>query len=258
MVMDRNSGIVKILGLIGYPLTHSFSEKYFRDKFSSEGIGDYVYRNFPISEIDLLENLIQEEPSLMGLNVTIPYKEKVLPFLDEIDEVAAEIGAVNTIKISRVAGKLHLKGFNTDVYGFRESLIPLMSGQHKQALVLGTGGASKAICHVLDQFGIEQKYVSRKYIPGNLEYKDLCLSVIRNYTLIINTTPLGTFPDTSTFPDIPYDILTPEHLLYDLVYNPPETEFLRLGKQKGAMVKNGQEMLELQAEGSWKIWRGEE
>jgi len=256
--MDQKSEGIKILGLIGHPLTHSFSEKYFRDKFSSEGIGGYVYRNFPISSIDFFESLIGEEPDLLGLNVTIPYKEQVLPFLDEIDEEAAEIGAVNTIKLSRTEGKLFLKGYNTDVYGFRESLIPLMKGHHKKALVLGTGGASKAICHVLNHFGIAYQYVSRKYRPGHLEYKDLCLSVIRNYTLIINTTPLGTFPDTSTFPDIPYDILTPEHLLYDLVYNPAETEFLRLGKQKGAKVKNGYEMLELQAERSWQIWTGEE
>ena len=244
---------MKILGLIGYPLSHSFSEQYFADKFSDEGIEDYSYRNFPISEIGLIQSLIRDEDELIGLNVTIPYKEQVLPFLDEIDTEAREAGAVNTIKISREGG-LHLKGYNTDVYGFRESLIPLLQGQHKHALVLGTGGASKAICYVLEQLGIGYQYVSRKDIPDYLEYKDLCLSVIGKNTLIINTTPLGTYPDISTFPDIPYDILTEGHLLYDLVYNPAETAFLRLGRQKGTATKNGLEMLELQADRSWEIW----
>ncbi len=256
--MDQKSDAIKLLGLIGYPLTHSFSEKYFAEKFSSEGIEGYDYRNFPIPGIGSLKGLISGEPGLLGLNVTIPYKEQVLPYLDEIDSEAGEISAVNTIKICRIDGKMHLKGYNTDVYGFRESLIPLLQGHHKAALVLGTGGASKAICHVLKHFGIDYQYVSRKYKPGHLEYKDLCLSVIRNHKLIINTTPLGTYPDTSTFPDIPYDILTPDHLLYDLVYNPPLTEFLRLGQQKGASVKNGLEMLELQADRSWEIWTGED
>jgi shikimate dehydrogenase len=256
--MVQQSDTVNLLGLIGYPLGHSFSEKYFRDKFQAEGICGYEYRNFPITEIDQLPGLLADEPELLGLNVTIPYKEQVIPMLDEIDAEAEEVGAVNTIKISRSGSRIHLKGYNSDVYGFRESLIPLMQKEHKQALVLGTGGASKAVCHVLKNFGIDYQYVSRKYKPGHLEYKDLCLSVIRKFTLIINTTPLGTYPDTSTFPDIPYDILGPDYLLYDLVYNPPLTEFLRLGQQKGAMVKNGLEMLELQAERSFEIWTGEE
>ncbi|MFC2113622.1 shikimate dehydrogenase family protein [Bacteroidota bacterium] len=253
--MAGGSNTEKILGLIGYPLSHSFSEKYFTEKFRKEGIGDFYYRNFPIQEIGSLISLIQDEPGLVGLNVTIPYKEQVIEYLDDIDDEAREVGAVNTILISRDSGKVFLKGFNTDVYGFRESLYPLLQGQHKNALVLGTGGASKAICHVLDQMGIAFQYVSRTYKPGHLEYKDLCLSIIRNSTLIINTTPLGTYPDVSKFPDIPYDILGAEHLLYDLVYNPPETAFLRLGKQKGAAVKNGLEMLELQA---WEIWTGKD
>jgi shikimate dehydrogenase len=254
--MSRQKDTVKLLGLIGYPLTHSFSEKYFTEKFRREGITDYRYRNFPIEDVGSLMDLIQGEGELVGLNVTIPYKEQVIPFLDELDEEANQVGAVNTIRINRDQGRIRLKGYNTDVYGFRESMIPLLSGQHRDALVLGTGGASKAVCYVLEQLGIRYRYVSRKYIPGHLKYKDLCLSVIRNVSLIINTTPLGTYPDTGSFPDIPYDILTPDHLLYDLVYNPPETLFLRLGKQKGAQVKNGLEMLELQAEGSWRIWTG--
>jgi shikimate dehydrogenase len=205
-----------------------------------------------------LKELLADEPGLVGLNITIPYKEQVIPLLDEIDDEASNVGAVNTLKISREGGQIYIKGYNTDIYGFRESLIPYMSGNHKNALVLGTGGASKAICHVLSEFGISWQYVSRSYRPGHLEYKDLCLSVIRNFTMIINTTPLGTYPDVAGFPDIPYDILTPDHFLYDLVYNPPETEFLRFGKQKGASVKNGQEMLELQADRSWEIWTGDE
>lgn len=254
--MEKQNHKAAVLGLIGYPLTHSFSEKYFADKFREEGIGDYVYRNFPIREIGMLPSLIREESRLIGLNVTIPYKEQVIAFLDELDKEAAEVGAVNTIRIFRREGGFRLKGYNTDVYGFRESLIPLLRGDHAQALVLGTGGASRAVCHVLDQLEIAWQYVSRKPIPGHLRYEDLCLSVIRQKTLIINTTPLGTWPDIDRFPDIPYDILTPDHLLYDLVYNPAETAFLRLGRKKGAMTKNGMEMLRLQAEASWKIWTG--
>ena len=245
---------MKLLGLIGFPLSHSFSEKYFAEKFRHEHIEGFSYRNFPIENIESLKNLLNEKKELTGLNVTIPYKEQVLTHLDEIDDEAKKVGAVNTIKILRSGEGIHLKGYNTDVYGFRESLMPLLQDRHKHALVLGTGGASKAICHVLEQLGIEFRHVSRKYMPGQFEYRDLCLSVITKYTLIINTTPLGTHPDVSGFPDIPYDLLTPGHLLYDLVYNPPQTTFLRLGARKGAGVKNGMEMLELQAEKSWEIW----
>jgi shikimate dehydrogenase len=255
--MGKRKESDKLLGLIGYPLSHSFSEKYFAEKFRREGIGGYAYRNFPIRQIDALEELIKAEPDLVGLNVTIPYKEQVIPCLEEMDEESDRVGAVNTIRITREGRKIRLKGFNTDVYGFRESLIPLLGG-HRHALILGTGGASKAVGYVLGQLGIDFKYVSRTFRPGRLEYRDLCLSVIRNHTLIINTTPLGTWPDVSSFPDIPYDILGPGHLLYDLVYNPPETPFLQLGKKKGAGTKNGLEMLELQAERSWEIWTGRE
>lgn len=252
--MTDQKNILKVLGLIGYPLSHSFSEGYFADKFRKEGIEGYTYLNFPIPAIGSLKELILEETGLVGLNVTIPYKEQILDHLDEIDDEAREVGAVNTISISRGSGTLHLKGYNTDVYGFRESLIPLLQGRHQQALVLGTGGASKAVCHVLKKLGIGHKYVSRKSRKEHLEYKDLCLSIIKQYTLIINTTPLGTYPDVKTFPDIPYDLLTPDHLLYDLVYNPAETVFLRLGRQRGARTKNGLEMLQLQADRSWEIW----
>ena len=255
--MGKKGNPIQRFGLIGYPLSHSFSEKYFAAKFAAEGILGCAYRNYPIPEIAHLEGLLDDEPALRGLNVTIPYKERIIPYLDEIDGEARDVGAVNTVKITRAGGRLKLKGYNTDVYGFRESLYPILEGRNDQALILGTGGASKAVAYVLDQLGIKYQFVSRKYTPGQLQYRDLCLAIIKNVTVIINTTPLGTYPDTSSFPDIPYDILTPEHLLYDLVYNPPETAFLRLGKQKGARIKNGREMLELQAERSWEIWTGD-
>ncbi len=245
---------MKGLGLIGYPLSHSFSVKYFSEKFSREDIPGFEYRNFPLQDVHELKSLIEEKEDLIGLNVTIPHKEMVMPLLDEIDPEAAEIGAVNTIRITRTSRKIHLKGYNSDAYGFRESLLPLLGADHQYALVLGTGGASKAVTHTLQQLGIGYQYVSRSPARDQLHYLDLCYAVIKKHTLIINTTPLGTHPDTSAFPNIPYDLLTSGHILYDLVYNPPETEFLRFGKQKGATVKNGQEMLILQAERSWEIW----
>ena len=234
---------MKHLGLIGFPLSHSFSVKYFREKFSREGIRGFEYRNYPIKSVQELKS-----------HDTFPHKEEVMPLLDEIDPEAAEIGAVNTIRIKRTSGNIHLKGYNSDAYGFRESLLPLLGAGHEYALVLGTGGASKAVTHVLEQLGIAYQYVSRDPAGDQLHYLDLCYAVIKKHTLIINTTPLGTYPDTSTFPNIPYDLVTSGHILYDLVYNPPETEFLRLGKQNGATIKNGHEMLILQAERSWEIW----
>lgn len=242
------------LGLIGFPLSHSFSVKYFRDKFQQENIQGYEYRNYPIQKIGDLKDLIRDEPDLKGLNVTIPYKKKVLPFLSHIDETARQIGAVNTLLISRGGDSVTLEGFNTDVYGFRESLSPLLETKPLAALVLGTGGASKAIEYVLKELGIACRFVSRKPASGQLHYRDLCLPVIRQHKLIINTTPLGTYPDVSAFPDIPYDLITSEHILYDLVYNPAETRFLKLGLEKGARTSNGLRMLELQAEASWNIW----
>ena len=245
---------MKGLGLIGNPLTHSFSEKYFGEKFDREGIEGFEYRNYPIQDVEDLKVLIEERKELVGINVTIPFKEQVMNLLDEIDPEAEGIGAVNTLRIGRLAGKIHLKGYNSDAYGFRESLLPLLGTRYQYALVLGTGGASKAVTYVLKRLGIEYQYVSRNPAGDQLHYLDLCYAVVKKHTLIINTTPLGTYPDTSTFPNIPYDLITPEHILYDLVYNPPETEFLRLGKQKGALIKNGYEMLILQAEKSWEIW----
>lgn len=252
----------QLLGLIGYPLTHSFSKAYFAEKFSSEKISGYEYDLFPLEHISDLPALLRENPRLVGLNVTIPHKVAVLPFLDSLDETASAIGAVNTIKIERKPGSpgsseseaCVLHGYNTDAWGFSSSLRPLLQPWHTKALILGTGGASKAVRYVLDTLGIEYRFVSRRAGRDQLSYQELYPETIREYPLIINTTPLGTFPDTEYCPDLPYEALSERNLLYDLVYNPPKTRFLRQGKQKGATVINGMEMLRLQAEKAWEIW----
>lgn len=238
------------LGLIGYPLTHSFSKEYFRQKFAREGIGGYEYELYPLEKITDLPALLERQPALEGLNVTIPHKINVLPYLHELDEAAAAIGAVNTIRIR--GGKL--KGYNTDVYGFRASLKPLLQPWHRKALILGTGGASRAIIFVLQELGIDPVFVSRNPEDKEIAYDEIDHAVIHSYPLIINCTPLGTFPDIDQCPDIPYDELSDRNLLFDLVYNPEETLFLKKGKEKGAQVRNGLEMLRLQAEKSWEIW----
>jgi len=242
-----------IYGLIGYPLQHSFSPTYFAEKFARLKI-DAVYRSFELQSISELPQLIQSHPSLRGLNVTIPYKTAVLPMLDEIDEAVVAIGAVNCIDIRN--GRL--KGYNTDAIGFERSLIPLLQPRHQKALVLGTGGSSKAVQYVLKKLGIPFLSVSRNPEANTLSYNDLNAAIIQEYLLIINTTPLGMFPNTATAPQIPYHAITARHLLYDLVYNPPETQFLAYGKEAGAIGKNGLEMLHLQAEASWEIWSGKE
>jgi len=245
---------MKLLGLIGYPLDHSFSVPYFLEKFKNDHITGYRYLNFPIRSAGELPALLSSHPDLAGLNVTIPHKETIIPYLDELDPLSREIGAVNTIRISRHSGSLHLEGFNTDVFGFYHSLAPLVTGRVNYALILGTGGASKAIAYALKLLDIEYLIVSRKPSQGMLGYSDLCHAVIKKHNIIINTTPLGTFPDVSAFPDIPYDLLGDQHILFDLVYNPPETKFMELGRRKGALVTNGYKMLTLQAERSWEIW----
>ncbi len=245
---------MKTYGLIGYPLEHSFSQKYFTEKFDNEGI-NARYLNFPISSIDDFPELFKHHPYLAGLNVTIPYKEQIFKFLDEIDPAAEKIGAVNVIKITWNDLTYSLKGYNSDIIGFRKSIFPLLTIDHKKALVLGTGGASKAVAEALEQLNIEFKYVSRT--PKNnstLSYRDLNEKIISEHKLIINTTPLGMYPKTGECPDIPYNTLTHEHLLFDLVYNPEETLFLKNGREQGAKTKNGLEMLYLQAEEGWRIW----
>jgi len=243
------------LGLIGFPLAHSFSEKYFKVKFQNENIDNWKYQNFEIPKIEILLTLVSENIDLKGLNVTIPYKEQVLRYLDEIDEEAQEIGAVNTLKISKLNSKLHVKGYNTDYYGFKKSLKPLLESHHKNALILGTGGASKAVAFALKKLNIYYKFVSRIAKDEHVvSYKDITNDALKNYQIIINTTPIGTFPNVTECPDLPYSGLTNSHILFDLVYNPDKTRFLELGEKYGAKTKNGYEMLTLQAEKAWEIF----
>jgi shikimate dehydrogenase len=243
---------MRLFGLIGYPLTHSFSKKFFSEKFDQEGIADCRYELFSIPAIDQLTEILAAHPDLAGLNVTIPYKEQVLPFLQAQDEVVNEIGACNCILVH----KGHLKGFNTDVTGFERSLGQKLLPHHRRALVLGTGGASKAVRYVLRKAGIEYLSVSRTPRDGEIGYADLTATVMKEHQLIINTTPVGTYPNVEHAPPIPYDLVTSKHYLYDLVYNPEKTIFLQRGEEKGAATKNGYDMLVVQAEESWRIWNG--
>lgn len=235
-------------GLIGYPLSHSFSPKWFTEKFSAESI-DATYQAYPLEHVEDILDLLANYP-LKGLNVTIPYKESIIDFLDSLSDEAKAIGAVNCIDIRN--GKR--KGHNTDVIGFEQSLTPLLQSHHTKALVLGTGGAAKAVNYVLDKLGIERISVSRNKSENTLTYSELTEEIISSHTLIINTTPLGMSPNEDDAPPISYDLITEKHLLYDLIYNPEETKFLTLGKQQGASIKNGYEMLVLQAKASWEIW----
>lgn len=239
-------------GLIGLPLEHSFSKKYFTEKFAKENI-DAQYELYELETIRHFEELIKSV-NLSGLNVTIPYKEQMIPFLDEVDEVAAKIGAVNVIKFIREKESLKLKGFNSDTVGFENSIKPFLKPHHKKALILGTGGASKAIEFILKKMGIEVKFVSRNPGENKLIYNDLNGNVLSEYLLVVNATPLGTFPNVDTCPDIPYEFLNEQHLLFDVVYNPAETLFMKKGKERGATVLNGEEMLIGQAEEAWRIW----
>ena len=248
---------MKTYGLIGYPLEHSFSAKFFNEKFQKEGI-DAEYLNFEIEHIFDLRRVLVFNPHLKGLNVTIPHKEAVIEFLDDISPIAKKIGAVNVIKIERGYRDTYgykLKGYNTDYIGFKDSISPLINPElHRKALVLGTGGASKAVCSALEALGVEWTYVSRTPREGALTYDTLTPDILSDNKIIINTTPLGTYPNIEESPNIPYQALTSQHLLYDLVYNPTETTFLRKGRQMGAATKNGEEMLQLQALAAWDIW----
>ena len=242
-------------GLIGYPLKHSFSITYFNEKFKSENI-DAEYVNFEIPSINDFMEVIEENPNLCGLNVTIPYKEQVIPYLDELDPDTAKIGAVNVIKIiRRTKGKTKLVGYNSDIIGFTQSIQPLLQPRHKKALILGTGGAAKAVYHGLLNLGIESKYVSRTHKKeDSITYEELTPEIMASHLVIVNCTPLGMYPKVDTCPDIPYACLTPEHLLYDLLYNPNTTLFMKKGEAQGATTKNGLEMLLLQAFAAWGIW----
>jgi len=242
-------------GLIGYPLGHSFSKTYFNQKFEAENI-DAEYVNFEIPSIKDLKTVLKENPDLRGLNVTLPYKTQVIPLLDELDEDARQIGAVNVIKFSKgLFGKQKLKGYNSDIIGFKQSIEPLLKESHKKALILGTGGASKAVYHGLKQLGIDPVFVTRTPKEFCITYEEITPNTMRDYTVIVNTTPVGMHPHIDTCPNISYELLTPEHLLYDLLYNPDVTLFMKKGEERGATVKNGLEMLLLQAFAGWEIWQ---
>ncbi|WP_025743010.1 shikimate dehydrogenase family protein [Aquimarina pacifica] len=239
----------KKFGLLGRDIGYSFSKGYFTNKFEKENL-DYQYDNFDLKQIEDVKKVIANS-QVKGLNVTIPYKEEVIPYMDDLDPVAKEIGAVNTIKFEK---NQKLRGYNSDYYGFTESLKPLLNDSIKKALILGTGGASKAIAYSLNKLNIAYTFVSRNPDVNQLSYTNLDEDIIKSSTLIINCTPLGTFPNIQDSPDIPYEYITKNHVLYDLIYNPDETVFLRKGKEKGATISNGSRMLVLQAEKSWEIW----
>ena len=247
-----SAGAKRLFGIIGYPLTHSFSERYFNDKFKELGLTDVAFKPFSIEDINSIIQILTEHPNLQGFAITIPHKKAILPFLQETTEDVKTMGACNCVRIRD--GKL--SGFNTDVVGFEQSFIKKLKPHHNKALILGSGGAAAAVEFVLRKLHIDYKFVSRKKNTeaDNLTYQELTEEIIHNYPVIINTTPLGTFPKVDDAADIPYHLLTSNHYLFDLVYNPAETKFLRLGKEQGAAVENGYEMLVLQAEENWKIW----
>ena len=244
-------------GLIGFPLGHSFSKSFFNEKFQNEGI-DAEYINFEIKGIDELPEVLATNPELRGLNVTIPYKEKVLSFLDYISVEARAIGAVNVIRVDHKGDDVVLKGYNSDVIGFTKSIEPLLETFHRKALILGTGGASKAINYGLKSLGLETVLVSRFERPGTIQYKDITPDVVKEYNVIVNCTPSGMFPHYDECPDLPYEALDNHNLLYDLIYNPDETLFMKKGRERGAQTKNGLEMLLLQAFASWDFWNGDD
>lgn len=242
---------MKVYGLIGYPLGHSFSQKYFTEKFEQLGITGCIYKVFPLKDINSFSELLKNSPDLCGLNVTIPHKQNIIPFLTDITHLPEGMNACNCIAIKD--GKL--RGYNTDVLGFEQSLSEHLKPHHKKALILGNGGAADAVKYVLQKLGIDYKVVSRQlHNSSHLTYSDLNEVIISEYKLIINTTPLGTYPQTDECPYIPYQYVSPQHYLFDLVYNPEKTLFLQKGEQEGAIIKNGYDMLVIQAEESWKIW----
>lgn len=236
-------------GLLGYPLGHSFSKSYFSDFFRKEGLTECCYENFPLEHIELIDNILSDK-SLRGFNVTIPYKQQIIPYLDSLSDEAQKIGAVNCVKIEN--GRK--TGYNTDCYGFEASLLELIGDSRPDALVLGSGGASKAVRYVLERLGIAYKLVSRTPAAGDYTYKELSEQIMQRHRLIVNTTPLGMYPHTDQAPPIPYEHIGCRHSLFDLVYNPPTTRFMENGSRNGARTMNGALMLRLQAEKSWEIW----
>jgi len=246
---------MKLYGLIGFPLSHSFSEKYFNNKFEHENIPETEYKLFPLANIHDLPSLIEAHPELSGLNVTIPYKEQVINFLDEIDREAKLVGAVNTIKIHKKNNTIRLTGYNTDVIGFENCILPHLKPHIKRALILGTGGGAKAVIFVLRKLGISFQEVTRRPLKANqISYWMINPDLIKSHPLIINTTPLGMYPNIDGYADIPYHHIGNEHIMVDLIYNPPQTRFLKFGEERGAKTINGLKMLQEQAEGAWAIW----
>mgnify|MGYP003452803971 FL=1 len=244
-------------GLIGFPLGHSFSKNFFNEKFENENI-DAEYINFEIPNIEELVEILDVNPELRGLNVTIPYKEKVISYLDYISPEARAIGAVNVIRVTHKGNKLTLRGYNSDVIGFTKSIEPLLERFHRKALILGTGGASKAVNYGLKSLGLETVFVSRYKRPGTIQYEDITPEVIKDYNVIVNCTPVGMYPKVEECPLLPYEAMDNHTLLYDLIYNPDRTLFMQKGAEHGATVKNGLEMLLLQAFASWDFWNGKE
>jgi shikimate dehydrogenase len=245
------TSLKKRFGLLGCNINYSFSRGYFTEKFEKEKLAGYTYENFDIPTIETFVEIIKNNEHLSGMNVTIPYKESVIPFLDKLSKKATKIGAVNTIKFT---DKGKLKGYNTDYYGFKKSLEPLLESHHKKALILGTGGASKGVAFALEELGIEHTFVSRipsKTVLGYNQIKDL---IFKEYQIVINTTPVGTSPNIEAYPEIPYEFFTNKHIAYDLIYNPAETQFLKKAQNQGAKTKNGLDMLIFQAEKAWAIW----
>jgi shikimate dehydrogenase len=244
-------------GLIGYPLGHSFSVGYFKEKFENEGI-DAKYINFEIPKIDVLPEILAANPELKGFNVTIPYKERIISYLDTLSPEAQEIGAVNVVKVLHKGNNVYLKGYNSDVIGFTQSVEPLLERYHKKALILGTGGASKAVNYGLKKLGLETQFVSRTPKSNVITYNDITPDTVKEYNVIINCTPLGMYPNIDECAKIPYEALDSHNILYDLIYNPDITLFMKKGSEHGAVVKNGLEMLLLQAFASWDFWNGKE
>jgi shikimate dehydrogenase len=238
-------------GLIGKNISYSFSKKYFTEKFALGNLESFTYENFDLQTVEEFPEILKNHPNLKGLNVTIPYKEAIIPYLDILSKNAQKIGAANVIRFTK---KGKLKGYNSDFYGFKKSLKPLLQSHHKKALILGTGGASKGVAFALEKLGILYTFVSREQKEGMIDYDRINATTFDNYQIIINCTPLGTSPNVTESPNLPYQFFTKKHIAFDLIYNPDETQFLKKAKKYGALTKNGLEMLKWQAEKSWEIW----
>ena len=249
--MENHDNTKQLFGLVGRNIDYSFSRKYFTERFEKDGQTGFSYVNFDLTDISEFPSIIKNNRDLKGLNVTIPYKESVIPFLDKMSANAEKIGAVNTIRFTK---KGYLKGYNTDYYGFKKTLQPLLLPHHKKALILGTGGASKGVAFALDELNIPYTFVSREAKENIIDYNLINATTFDNFQIIINCTPVGTSPNIEACPDLPYEFFTDKHIAYDLIYNPAATQFLKNAKERGAVIKNGYDMLIFQAEKAWKIW----